>query len=182
MVVLKDLLGMWKYFNPDTAWGDAYGVGMLTQLNDQLFAEGLTRIDRRTVGSGDSTASTWPEWPFSPIRFEGMVKHAMAQNLRHLFHNNQAAVPYLDDISESVVNQEITDMRLLIRQLPNIRPVKTKASYASYKMADPKKGDDLFDAAMAAVWGLVTRGVIHRDSQILTGRPRTRAELLGNVA
>ncbi len=55
-----------------------YGVGMLTQLNDELYAEGLTHIDRRTVGDGDSTASTWPEWPFSPIRFEGMVKHNMA--------------------------------------------------------------------------------------------------------
>lgn len=181
MLVMRDLIGIWKYFDPDTAMGDAYGVGMLTQLNDQLYADGLTRIDRRTIGDGDSTASTWPEWPFSPVRFEGMTKHSMAQALRSVFHNNQAALPYMDDADDSLIDPALTDMRQLTRQLPNIVPLKTKTSYASYKMADAKLGDDLFDAAMAAVWGLVTRGVIQAPVHVLT-RTRSREELLGHVA
>lgn len=180
-VVKRDLIGFWRYFRPDTAFGDAYGVGMLTQLNDELYAEGLTNIDRRSIGDGDSTASTWPEWVFSPIRFEGMVKHNMATALRSCFHNGQAAIPYLDDQEESLLDPTLADMRMLVRQLPNIVAVPTKTSYASYKQADSKIGDDLFDAAMAAVFGLVTRGALQVETAILT-RTRTREELLEGAA
>jgi hypothetical protein len=176
-VVKRDLIGFWEYFQPDTAFGDAYGVGMLTQLCDELYAEGHTAIDRRTIGDGNSTASTWPEWPFSPIRFEGMVKHNMATALRGCFHNGQAAIPYLDDREDTLLDPTLQDMRLLERQLPNIVALPTKTSYASYKQADSKIGDDLFDAAMAAVWGLVTRGAMQVQTSILT-RTRTRDELL----
>lgn len=174
-VVKRDLIGYWDYFRPDYAMGDAYGVGMLTQLNDELYALGLTHIDRRTVGDGNSTASTWGEWPFSPLRFEGMTKHSMATALRSIFHNGQAAIPYLDDYH--LTDPATADLRLLIRQLANIKPLPTKASYSSYKMADPKLGDDLFDAAMASVWGLVTRGAASAPTAILM-RSRSRGELL----
>ena len=177
MVVKRDLLSFWKYFMPDVAMGDAYGVGMLTALNDDLFAEGLTQIDRRAIGDGNSTASTWPEWAFSPIRFEGMTKHVMAQGLRNTFHNHQSALPYIDDSDESLADPELSDMRLFIRQLPNIEEQQTKTTYASYRMVDSKVGDDLFDAAMAANFGLMTRGAIAPATTVLT-HTRTREELL----
>lgn len=175
-VVKRDLLGLWQYFMPDTAMGDAYGVGMLTQLNDDLYAHGLTYIDRRTIGDGDSTASTWPEWPFAPIRFEGMTKHSMAQALRSVFHNKQAAIPYFDDQNPN--DPELADLRIFIRQLANIVPMTTKTSYASYKQANSKVGDDLFDAAMASVWALVTRGAYQAPTTVLT-RTKTRQQLMG---
>lgn len=175
-VVKRDLIGLWQYFNPDTAMGDAYGVGMLTSLNDDLYALGLTQTDRRTIGDGDSTASTWPEWAFSPIRFEGMTKHSMAQAIRSIFHNKQAAIPYFDD--QDLSDPELADLRTFVRQLPNIVPQVTKTSYASYKMADGKIGDDLFDAAMASVWGMVTRGAYSAPTTVLI-RKKTRQELIG---
>lgn len=172
-VVARDLLGFWRYFRPDYAMGDAYGVGMLTYLCDELFAERLTDIDRRAIGDGDSTASTWPEWPFSPIRFEGMTKHQMAAALRSVFNNKQAALPYLDDRDPD--DPETSDMRKLSRQLVNIKAAQTKTSYASYKMVDAKLGDDLFDAAMASVWGHMTSGAGSISTVILTGTtPRAR--------
>jgi hypothetical protein len=64
-VVGMILVGLWRYFNPDYAMGDAFGVGILTSVNDDLYREGLTHIDRRTIGDGDSNASTWTEWAFS---------------------------------------------------------------------------------------------------------------------
>ncbi len=174
-VVKNDLKGFWRYFRPDVAHGDAYGVGMLTQLNDELYAEGLTQVDRRSVGDGESTASTWSEWSFSPLRFEGMLKHSMAMALRAVFQHRQAAIPYFDDLDGD--DEDTADMRLLVRQLPNIVPVATKVSYSSYKMADPKLGDDCFDAAMAAVWGLVTRGMGEVVTTVIT-RERDRRQLL----
>ncbi len=177
--VKKDLLGFWRYFRPDYAIGDAYGVGMLTQLNDELFAEGLTQIDRRTIGDGQSTASTWVEWPFAPIRFEGMLKHSMATAVRALFHNDNAAIPYFDD--QDLHDPDTADIRLLVRQLPNIKPVPTKVAYSSYKMADSKLGDDLFDATMAAVWALATRGAVSVPTVVLQGKS-TRQQLLGVAA
>ncbi|MFN2288666.1 MAG: hypothetical protein ABR578_10085 [Chromatocurvus sp.] len=175
-VVKRDLIGFWRYFMPDYALGDAYGVGMLTQLCDELFALGLTTIDRRTIGEGESTASTWPEWPFAPLRFEGMVKHQMASAVRAVFHNRQAAVPYFED--HDLHDEATKDLRLMVRQLLNIRPVATKTTYASYTMANRKLGDDLFDAFMAMVWGFATRGVASVPAYIET-RKKTREQLLG---
>ncbi|WP_211238851.1 hypothetical protein, partial [Guyparkeria sp. SB14A] len=81
----------WRYYQPDHAIGDAYAVGMLTQLNDELFTEGLTQTDRRTIADGDSTASAWGDWAFAPLRFEGMVKHSMATGLQAAFYNRRCA-------------------------------------------------------------------------------------------
>lgn len=164
--VMRDLVAFYRYFRPDYAIGDAFGVGMLTALNDELYREGLTDIDRRAVGDGESTASTWPEWAFSPMRFEGMTKHQMATALRTVFHAGHACIPYFDD--QDLRAPDTADWRALVRQLPNIVAKPTKTSYASYKMADPKKGDDLFDAAMAAVWGLATRGTAHAPTVVLS--------------
>lgn len=175
-IVKNDIKGYWRYFDPDIANGDAYGIGMLTAINDELYAEGLTTTDRRTIGDGESTASTWPSWPFSPIRFEGMVKHAMASALRSIFNNKQAAIPYLDD--SNPLDPDTADLRALVRQLVNIKAEVTKTSYSTYKMVDKKQGDDLFDAAMAAVWGLVTRGIVNVQATILLGQKK-REQLLG---
>jgi hypothetical protein len=198
-VVQRDLRGFWEYFRPDYAMGDAYGVGMLTSLNDELYANGLTEIDRRTIGDGDSTATTWTEWPFAPIRFEGMTKHSMATALRAAFHNGQAAIPYFDDgrdVAEAkaeahvVTSQplsltlshkgrgETEDWVAFVRQLGNIKTVPTKASYSSYKMVNAKIGDDLFDAACAGVWALVTRGMEDVPT-VIGSRVQTREQMLG---
>ena len=177
-IVKNDIKSIWRYFSPDYAMGDAFGIGMLTQLNEELFTEGLISVDRRAVGNGDSTASTWSEWAFSPIRFEGMVKHQMATAVRNVFHNCTAAIPYVDDYDDNVVSDEaLADMRLLCKQLINIRPAVSKQSYSIYKMADAKIGDDLFDAYMAGLWALVTRGVA-TVSSIVIASSRTRQQML----
>lgn len=174
-IVARDLIGLWMYFNPDYAMGDAFGIGLLTFLCDELFALGLTKIDRRAIGDGDSTASTWPLWPFIPLRFEGMVKHQMAQALRSIFNNSQTAIPYFDD--QDMKDPETEDLRNLTRQLTNIKPEVTKTSYSSYKMVNAKLGDDLFDAAMASVWALVTRGAAMVAPVVLTSS-RERGAIL----
>lgn len=196
-VVMMDLIGFWDYFRPDCAMGDAYGVGMLTDLNDRLYAQGLTEIDRRTIGDGESTASTWGKWPFAPIRFEGMVKHSMASALRSAFHNGQAAIPYTDegeDLAVAEANGRLHEVPLIrldrrsdgsadwaayVRQVGNIKAEATKATYSSFKMANPKLGDDLFDAACAGVWALVTRGVELMAPATIQHRTQSREQLLG---
>lgn len=175
-VIEQDLAGLWDYFRPDYAIGDAYGVGMLTSLNDRLYAQGLTDIDRRTIGDGQSTGSTWQSWPFAPLRFEGMVKHSMASALRSAFNNGQAAIPYFDTENAPPGDEWLA----FVRQLVNIKAEPTKASYASYKMADPKIGDDLFDAAMAAIWALVVRGAVDVPT-VIGSRSQTREQLLGQA-
>lgn len=173
-IIELDLCGLWDYFRPDSAIGDAYGVGMLTSLNDRLFNGRLTEIDRRTIGDGQSTGSTWQEWAFAPLRFEGMTKHSMATALRSIFNNGQAAIPFFDTEADNAP----PDFLAFVRQLANMKSAPTKVSYASYKMVDPKIGDDLFDAAMAAVWAQLTRGTIEVPAAIAT-RTQTREQLLG---
>jgi hypothetical protein len=154
VIIKNDLLKFWAYFMPDYAYGDAFGVGMLTQLNEELFKEGLTNIDRRAIDNGNSTSSSWDKWAFAPLRFEGMIKHQMATSLQQIFSNRQAVLPYLtEDELEKVPN-----LAKLIQQLTNITQIKSSKSYASYKVVRKNIGDDLFDAAMAAVWGIATSG------------------------
>ena len=198
-VVQRDLFGFWKYFRPDYAMGDAYGLGMLTNLNDMLFARGLTDIDRRSIGDGQSTASTWMHWPFAPIRFEGMTKHNMASLLRTAFHNGQAAIPYVDDGSDALrtknaantswgpsrldeIGADSSDFALFIRQLGNVKSAPAKnAAYNTYKMANPKIGDDLFDAACAAVYAMVTAGIENYQPGVVLTRRISQEQLLGQL-
>ena len=198
-VVQRDLFGFWEYFRPDYAMGDAYGLGMLTNLNDMLFARGLTDIDRRSIGDGQSTASTWMRWPFAPIRFEGMTKHNMASLLRTAFHNGQAAIPYVDDGSDALrtknaantswgpsrldeIGADSSDFALFIRQLGNVKSAPAKnAAYNTYKMANPKIGDDLFDAACAAVYAMVTAGIENYQPGVVLTRRISQEQLLGQL-
>ena len=47
-------------------------------------------------------------------------------------------------------------------------------------MADPKLGDDLFDADMAATWALVTRGQEDAPT-VISRRTVTREQLIGGA-
>ena len=98
----------------------------------------------------------------------------MASAWRGGFHHNRAAFPYGDQASE----HEPPEWLAFCRQLANMRAEPTKASYSSFKMADPKIGDDLFDAAMAAVYALLTRGLADAPAVIET-RKVSRQSLLG---
>lgn len=173
-VIQNDLIRFWRYFNPDYALGDAYGIGLLTTTNDKLFSEGLISIDRRAIGDGQSTASTWPEWAFSPLRFEGMVKHQMASSLRASFRSNTMILPYMDHMPDA---PEAQNYLTLVKQLKNIKTVSTSQSYDSYKMVKKDIGDDLFDAMMAANWALVTQGAASAPA-IITVQQKNRIQLL----
>ncbi len=171
--LLQDLVALWDYFRPDYAIGDAYGVGMLTGLNDTLYRKGLTHINRETVNDGESNATAWSQWAFAPMRFEGMTKHVMASAVREVFHHNRCAFPYVDMMDE----REPPEWLAFVRQMGNMKSIPTLASYSSFKMADDKVGDDLFDATCAAVYALVTRGLADSPTTI-TSRGTTREQLL----
>lgn len=171
--IRRDLVALWDYFRPDYAIGDAYGVGMLTAVNDDLFRQGLTPVNRETVGDGQSTASAWNEWAFAPMRFDGMVKHVMASAVREVFHHGRAAVPYVD----TGFTGEDPDWLLFVRQMGNMKALPTRASYSSFQMADQKVGDDFFDAMCAGVYALLTRGLEDAPA-VVQGRRQTREDLL----
>lgn len=170
----RDLVSLWDYFRPDYAIGDAYGVGMLTAVNDDLFAKGLTHINREVVGDGQSTATAWNQWAFAPMRFEGMTKHVMASALREAFHHGRAAMPYVDTGWELEADEWLS----FVRQMGNMKAVPTRASYSSFQMADQKIGDDLFDAACASVYALLTRGLEDAPA-VVSARKVSRDDLLG---
>jgi hypothetical protein len=128
----RDLVAIWDYFRPDYAMGDAYGVGMLTAVNDDLFRKGLTHVNRETVADGQSTATAWSEWAFAPMRFEGMTKHVMASAVREAFHHNRAAFPYVDTMDE----REPRNGWPLCARLGNMKALPTQASYSSFQMVD----------------------------------------------
>lgn len=172
----RDLLAEWDYFRPDYAMGDAYGIGLMTSVNDALFRLGLVEMDRMSVGDGKSSQSTWTEWAFSPIRFQGMTKHAMASAVRSVFHNGRAALPFFDD--EDPTYKDWID---LVHHLGNIKEEKGGADYSSFKQVDDKIGDDGFDAYCAAVWALQCRGATD-VATVIASRTQTREQLMGMPA
>jgi hypothetical protein len=173
----QDLVSLWDYFRPDYAIGDAYGVGMLTAVNDDLFSRGLTEVNREAVNDGQSNATGWAGWAFAPMRFEGMVKHVMASAVREIFHHGRAALPYIDTGWDG----EDRDWLALPRQLGNMKALPTRASYSSFQMADHKIGDDLFDALCAGVYALLTRGLADTPA-VVQGRRQSREALLASNA
>jgi hypothetical protein len=173
-VVGRALVALWAYFRPDYAIGDAYGIGMLTWVCDELFRQGLTEINRETVDEGNSTATSWSKWPFAPMRFEGMTKHIMASAVRELFHHGRAAVPYVDTGWDG----EDPEWLAFVRQVGNMKALPTKASYSSFQMVDQKIGDDYFDALCAAVYALLTRGMEDAPA-VVSARRVGRDQLLG---
>ena len=75
---------------------------------------------------------------------------------------------------------DASDWGKFIRQLGNIKSKAVLgASYNSYTMANPKVGDDLFDAASAGVWALLTRGVASYVPTVIGHRTATREQLMG---
>ena len=176
-VIGRDLVAFWDYFRPDYGIGDAYGVGMMTAVNDELYNKGLTHVNRETVNDGESNASAWSGWAFAPMRFEGMTKHVMASALRECFHHNRAAYPYVDMLDD----KEPEEWKAFVRQMGNIRAEATKASYSSFKMADAKIGDDLFDAACAAVYALLTRGLADAPT-VIQQRKVSRSQMLASTS
>lgn len=178
-IVANDLVSIWRYFMPSNAMGDAFGVTMIGQVNDQLFKEGLIDLDRHAIG--ESTASQWGHWVFSPLRFEGMTKHQMATAVSTTINGRAWALPYVPEIEEGDQSYDtrqiksgegmhykaqaahkqklIEDYALLLKQLENIKATPVKGgAYCSYKMLKKPVGDDLFDALMAAVWAHATAG------------------------
>lgn len=178
-VLARDLVALWDYFRPDYGIGDAYGVGMLTAVNDTLYKQGLTPVNREAVGDGQSNATAWSEWAFAPMRFDGMTKHVMASAVREAFHHNRAAFPYVDTLAgKDGPDAEPPEWLAFVRQLGNIKAEPTQASYSSFKMVDPKVGDDLFDATCAAVYALLTRGLADAPT-VIHQRKVSREQLLG---
>ena len=154
-IIRRDLVAFWQYFRPDRAMGDAFGVGLIGNVNDDLYTLGLIQTDRLTLG--DSTSSNWGDWAFAPIRFEGMTKHSMAVTLASTFSGGRWALPYVAHITEGDVDfKDVEDLQRLYRQLTNIEAVANSKTYASYKMLKRDVGDDLFDAAMAANWAMMS--------------------------
>lgn len=175
-IIEVDLVGAWEYFNPDYAIGDAYGIGLLTVVNDRLFAKGLTQVNRMAIGGGTSSESTWRQWAFAPMRFEGTTKHAMATALRGFFHRQRAALPAFDEDAACDV-----EWQTLVRQLANMRGTPIKGgSYDKYEMVEAKIGDDYFDALCAAAWALITRGLADEPTRIVV-RAQSLEDLAGGA-
>ncbi|HQS59989.1 MAG: hypothetical protein B7Y56_03525 [Gallionellales bacterium 35-53-114] len=172
----RDLIAEWEYFRPDYAMGDAYGIGLMTNVNDVLYRKGLIEVDRMTIGDGGSSQSSWTQWAFSPIRFQGMTKHAMAAAVKSVYHSGRAAMPYFDDEDPAC-----EDWRDYVRHLGNIKEVKGKVDYSSFKQVDEKLGDDGFDAECAAVWALQCRGA-EDVATVIGTRTQTREQLMGMAA
>jgi hypothetical protein len=203
-VVAADIVSFWRYFRPVGGMGDAFGVAMIAMVNDQLFKESIIDIDRRAVGGGDSTASQWGEWVFSPIRFEGMTKHQMATAVSTSINNRRWALPYVPELEEGDQRYDtrsiksgdgmrykaqnaqkqklLHDYGLFLKQLENIKSSPVKGgSYSSYKMIKKEIGDDLFDAAMASVWAHATAGqAAPPPSMLVSGLQRQQVLLPGN--
>jgi hypothetical protein len=175
-IIRRDVVAFWQYFRPDRAMGDAFGVGLIGNVNDDLYKLGLIQIDRLTLG--DSTSSTWGDWAFAPVRFEGMVKHSMAVTLASSFSGGRVALPYVAHIHEGDdSSKDVEDLQRLYRQLTNIEAIATSKTYASYKMLKRDVGDDLFDAAMVGHWAMMA-GQGDVPTTILLGTT-TRQKMLG---
>jgi predicted amidohydrolase YtcJ len=124
------------------------------------------------VNDGQSNASAWSEWAFAPMRFDGQTKHVMASALREVFHHNRAAFPYVDMLDE----REDPEWIAFVRQLGNMKASRRRRATRVSRWPT-KIGDDYFDAACAAMYALITRGLADAPTTIQQRRV-SREDLL----
>ena len=154
--VARDIAAIWEYFRPDYGMGDAFGVAVIAQVNDLLYQRGIIDINRHDFG--ESSASTWPNWAFSPVQFQGMQKHQMATMTRNIIHNGRMALPYIPEIEktdgEELKSEDLEDWQRFHKQVNNITAKAVPGlTFLTYKMTDSKIGDDGFDALIAMCAG-----------------------------
>jgi hypothetical protein len=154
--VINDIAAIWEYFRPDYGMGDAFGVAVIAAVNDLLYDRNIISINRHEYG--ESSASTWPNWAFSPVQFQGATKHQMATTARTLIHTGRFALPYIPEIEikngEDLATEELEDWQRFHHQVNNITAKAVSGlTFLTYKMTDTKIGDDGFDALIAMVAG-----------------------------
>lgn len=182
-VIRRDLLSFWKYFKPDSAMGDSFGVGLINALCIDLYKNNLTTINVETLEKGQSH---WNEWPFIPVRFEGTQKFMMATELATAFSGGRVALPYVNHIKEGDEDyNDVEALQNLYKQLTNIESISTSKSYASFKMVKRSLGDDLFDAQMVGCWalraggqGVITKILLGGTSSLESGFKKNQQGIL----
>jgi len=156
--VVRDMVDIWRFFRPDEklAFGDAYGVAIISDICDALWDLRLVRINRREFPG--SSASTWEKWPFKPVRMDGFLKHAAYTYAQVEIHGGRVFAPLVTDQNRR--EPEYETLERAVEQFKNIRAVHTKKAYDSYEMIKARIGDDLADCSVLYFYGLGTQGLL----------------------
>lgn len=162
--IARELVEWFRFFRFDGGCGDAFGVSLITAVNDELKDKQLIDVDRREFGG--SSASSWEKWFFAPVRMEGMTKHLMFTALEREIRAGRFLVPYVHEGNKHLPGYDLLDRTM--KQFGNIKAERTSKSYDSYSMVDKKLGDDNVDAWAFGVWPMITRGIVDPPTVIST--------------
>lgn len=171
--IKRELIEWHRYFRFDGGYGDAYGASLIAGFNDELRDRGLIDIDRREFGG--SSAGTWEQWYFSPVRMEGMTKHLMFTALERDIRGGRFLIPYVNNLNKHEPGYDL--LHRTLKQFANMKAEKTSKSYDSYQMVEKKVGDDNVDGLAFAYWAIVSRGIVSPPT-IITAKSTTREEML----
>ncbi len=158
-VIKRDIVELWSYFHPIGGFGDAFDSNLIADINDMLYAEGLTRYSRQREGTEENTQANWDKWPLQPIRFTGYQKHWMFKTIRDDIVEGRYFTPLseiaADDRWDPSKAARFTDpaagekaLAKYIVQCKNMRAERAPAGqYYLYSMIKPRLGDDNVDSA-----------------------------------
>ena len=161
-IIKRDVVELWSFFRPKGGFGDAFDSNLIADINDMLYAEGLTSYSRQREGTEENTQSNWDKWPFQPIRFTGYQKHWMFKTLRDDISEGRYFTPLIeaeqDDRwdpakAKGFVDPAAGDKALIkfIVQCKNMRAERAPSGqYYIYSMIKPRLGDDNVDSAAMA--------------------------------
>ncbi len=158
-IIKRDVVELWSYFRPRGGFGDAFDSNLIADINDMLYAEGLTNYNRKREGTEDNSQANWDKWPFQPIRFTGYQKHWMFKTLRDDQVEGRYFTPLpeveMDDRWDPAKAKNFSDPatgeKALIKflvQCKNMRAERAPSGqYYLYSMIKARLGDDCVDSA-----------------------------------
>jgi len=158
-IIKRDVVELWSYFRPRGGFGDAFDSNLIADINDQLYALGLTNYNRKREGTEENSQANWDKWPFQPIRFTGYQKHWMFKTLRddQIEGRYFAPLPEIeaDDRWDPAKAKNFSDPAFgekalvkFIVQCKNIRAERAPSGqYYLYSMIKARLGDDCVDSA-----------------------------------
>ncbi len=139
--IKRELVDIWRYYQVSGGYGDALKANFIAEINDALYDQGLTSIDRSK--NPENKPPDWVKWALAPMWNSGKFKYLAASETKKMIEHSKLFLPYFHRKDDRHIAKM---MRRLVRCLLNVRSVDNKTSYPSLEIIKPQLGDDAFDA------------------------------------
>jgi hypothetical protein len=151
-----DILHLWRFFQPEGGFGDAFAAPLIQDINHDLWGHGFAPA----AAEDPNTEASWKNWIFQPLRNHGVNKHRFYQTTRNRMAERRVLIPDVVDHCWDPGRLQVGPrdpvggddaIPLLLSQLGNLQTSRL-SGYDKITPENPILDDDLVDGFAMAVY------------------------------